>query len=72
MKKMFKGSKEARDSFLRLAVNTLAPVIGKAVGAKSKNPQVCQASTKILKSIPGGRVLHLTDLQGNGLRLKVM
>ena len=43
-----------------------------AVSAKTKNPKVGQATAKILKSMSGGKILSLTDLHGNGLRLKVM
>ena len=43
-----------------------------AVSAKNKTPQVGQATTNILKSISVGKILSLTDLLGNGLRLKVM
>ena len=43
-----------------------------AVGAKSKNKQVGQATTNILKSSTVGRILSLTDIHGNGLKLKVM
>ena len=43
-----------------------------AVSAKTKNPKVGQATTNILKSISGGKILSLTDMHGNGLRLKVM
>ena len=39
---------------------------------KTKNPKVGSATTNILKSISGGKVLSLTDMHGNGLRLKVM
>ena len=42
------------------------------IGAKSKNQKVGQATTNILKSISGGKVISLTDMHGNGLRLKVM
>ena len=35
-KRLLKGSQIAWDNFLKPAVNTLAPVIGTAVGAKSK------------------------------------
>ena len=42
------------------------------VSARTKNPQICKATIDILKSISGGRVLNLTDLHGNGLRLKVV
>ena len=47
-------------------------LIGMAVAAESKNPQIGQSTTTILKSLCGGMVLNLTDLHGNGLRLKVM
>ena len=43
-----------------------------AVGAKSKNPKVGQATTNILNSILGGKILCLTDMHGHGLRLRVM
>ena len=71
MKKIFKGSQTAWNKFLKPTINTLAPVIGMAVGAKSKNKQVGAATTNILKSLTGGRVLNLPDMHGNGLRLKV-
>ena len=54
MKGMSKGSQKAWNSFLKPTINTLAPVICMAVGAKSKNPQVGLATTKTLKSISGG------------------
>ena len=43
-----------------------------AVGPKSKNKQVGQATNNILKSLTGGKILSLTDMHGRGLRLKVM
>ena len=57
---------------MKPAVNTLAPVNGMAIGAKSKNLQVGQTATTILKSNSGGKVSSLTDLHGNGLRLRVI
>ena len=73
MKKIFKGSQQAWSKFLKPTINTLAPVIGMAVSAKTKNPKVGQATTNILKSISGGKILSLTDMHsGAGLRLKVM
>ena len=72
MKKLFKGSQSAWSRFLKPTINTLAPVIGMAVGAKSKNAKVGAATTNILKSLQGGKVHSLTDMNGNGLRLKVM
>ena len=47
-------------------------LISAAVAAKTKNPQTAQITNNILKSLTGGRVLSLTDMHGNGLRLKVM
>ena len=72
MKKIFKGSQTAWNKFFKPTINTLAPVIWMAVGAKSKNKQVGAATTNKLKSLTGGKILSLTDLRGNGLRLKVM
>ena len=72
MKKIYKGSQSAWSNFLKPTINTLVPVIGMAVGAKSKNAKVGAATTNILKSLTCGKVLSLTDVDGNGLRLKVM
>ena len=72
MKKIFRGSQTAWNKFLKPAVKIAAPFIGMAVGAKTKNPKVAAATTNILKSISGGKILSLTDIHGNGLRLKVM
>ena len=65
MKKIFKGSQTAWNKFLKPAVNVAAPFIGMAVSAKSKNPKVGQATTNIMKSISGGKILSLTDMHGN-------
>ena len=72
MKKIFKGSQTAWNKFLKPAVNATAPFIGMAVGAKTKSPKIAAATTNILKSISGGKILSLTDMHGNGLRLRVM
>ena len=48
------------------------PLISAAVAAKTKNPQSAQGTNSILRSLTGGRLLNLTDMHGNGLRLKVM
>ena len=48
------------------------PLMSAAVAAKTTNPQSAQFTNGILKSLTGGRVLNLTDMHGNGLRLKVM
>ena len=48
------------------------PLISAAAAAKTTNPQSAQVANSILKSLTGGKVLSLTDLHGNGLRLKVM
>ena len=72
LQKIFKGTQTAWNKFLKPAVNVAAPFIGMAVGGKTKNPKVASATTNILKSISGGKILSLTDMHGNGLRLKVM
>ena len=72
LQKIFKGTQTAWNKFLKPAINATAPFIGMAVSAKTKNPKVGQATTNILKSISGGKILSLTDMHGRGLRLKVM
>ena len=73
LQKIFKGSQTAWNKFLKLAVNAAAPFIGMAVSAKTKNTKVGQATSNILKSTSGGKILGLTDVNsGAGLRLKVM
>ena len=73
LQKIFKGTQTAWNKFLKPAVNVAAPFIGMAVSAKTKNPKIGQATTNILKSISGGKVLSLTDVHsGAGLRLRVM
>ena len=72
LQKIFRGTQSAWNKFLKPAVNVAAPFIAMAVSAKTKNPNVGQAMTNILKNISGGNVLSLTDMHGRGLRLKVM
>ena len=71
-KKIFKGSQTTWKKYLKPVVNVAAPFIGMAVGAKTKYPKVAQAMTNILKSISGRKIFSLTEMHGNGLRLKVM
>ena len=72
LQKFFRGTQTAWNNFLKSAVNVAAPFIGMAVSAETKNPKVGAATTKILRSISGGKILNLTDMHGRGLRLKVM
>ena len=70
--KKIKGTQTAWNKFLKPAINVAAPFIGMVVSAKTKSPKVRQATTNILKSISGGKILSLTDIHGNGLRLEVI
>ena len=72
LQKIFQGTKTAWNKFLKPAINATAPFIGMAVSAETKNPKVGQATTNILKSISGRKILSLTDMHGHGLKLKVM
>ena len=72
LQKIFKGTQTAWNKFLKPAVIVAAPFIGMAVGAKTKNPKVAAATTNILKSISGAKIMSLTDMHCRGLRLKVM
>ena len=72
MKKIFKGSQTASNKFLKPALKIATPIISAGVAMKTKNPQSAQVTSNILKSLTGGKILSLTDMHGNGLRLKVM
>ena len=73
LQKIFKGTQTAWNKFLKPAIYASAlPFIGMAVGAKSKDAKVGAATTNILKSLTGRKILSLTDMRGRGLRLKVM
>ena len=72
LQKIFRGTQTAWKKFLKSAINATAPIIGMVVSAKTKNPKVGAATTNILKSISGGKLLSLTDMHGRGLRLKVI
>ena len=71
LQEIFKGTQTAWNKFLKPAINASGPFIGMAVSAKTKNTKIGAATTNILKSISGGKILSLTDMHGNGLRLKV-
>ena len=72
LQKIFKGTQTVWNKILKPALNMSSPYIGMAVSAKTKNPKIGQATANILKSISGGKILSLTDMHGNGLRLKVL
>ena len=48
------------------------PLITAAVAAKTKNAQSAQFTNNILRSLTGSKIMSRTDMQGHGLRLKVM
>ena len=72
MKKLFKGTEEMLNNFFKPGLKIAIPFISAGVAAKTGNPQSAQKTTRILKSLTGGKLLSLTDLHGNVLRLKVM
>ena len=71
LQKIFRETK-AWDTFIEPGSKMATPLISAAIAAKTKNPQSAQVTNSILKSLTGGKVLSLTDLHGNWLRLKVM
>ena len=72
LRKVFGGTNTAWDSFIKPGLKMAIPLISAAVAAKTTNPQLAQVTNSILKSLPGGKILSLTDMHGRGLRLKVM
>ena len=72
LRKNFRGTQTAWNKFIKPGLNMATPLISAAVAAKTKNHQSAQVTNSILKSLTGGKILSLTDMHGNGLRLKVM
>ena len=72
MAKIFQGTQAAWKIFLKPAINAAAPVVGLALAANSKNAAVGKATTNILKSKRGGKILNLTYMLGHALRRRVM
>ena len=72
LKSIFKRSQTAWIKFLKPAINITARFIGVAVSAKTENAKVGQTTTNILNTVSDGKILWLTDMHGNGLRLKFM
>ena len=72
LQKIFRGTKRAWDSFIKPGLKMATPLISAAVAAKTKNPHSAQVTNSILKTLTGGEILSLTDMNGRGLRLKVM
>ena len=72
LKSIFRGTKTAWDKFIKPGLKMATPLISAAIAAKTKNPQSAQVTNSILKSLTGGKILSLTDIHGNGLRIKVM
>ena len=66
LKAISRGTQTACNKFLKQAIKATAPFKGMAVKAKTKKPKVGQATTNILKSISGGKILCLTDMHGHG------
>ena len=72
LQKIFRGTKKAWDSFFKPGFQLATPLISAAIAAKTKNPKSAQLTNSILKSLTGGKILSLTAMHGQGLRLKVM
>ena len=70
LQKVFRGTKKAWENYVRPGLKMATPLISAAVAAKTKNPQSAQVTNSILKSLTGGKILSLTDMDsGAGLRL---
>ena len=72
LQKIFGGTKTVWANNIKPGLKMATPLISAAVAAKTKNPQSGQVTNSFLKSLTGGKILSLTDMHGNGLRLKVM
>ena len=72
LKKLFKGTEKMWNIFLKPGLKTAICNFSASVAAKTKNPKSARTTSVFLKSSKGGRILNLTDMHGNGLKLRVM
>ena len=72
MEKLFEGAAKMWNIVIELGLKKASPNIPAGVAAKTKNPQSTQITSNVLKSVTDGKILSLTDMKGNGLRLKDM
>ena len=72
LQKIFRETKKAWDSFIKPGLKMATPIISAAVAAKTKNSQSAQVTNNILKPLTRGKILSLTDMHGQGLRLRVL
>ena len=68
----FRGTQTAWNKFWKPATNVAAPFIDMTVAAISKSQEVVLSTVNRLKLTSRVEVLSLTDMHGNGLRLKVL
>ena len=71
-KKILGGQKKAWDGFIKPGLKMATPLISAAVAAKTMKPQSAQIRNNIFQSLTCGKILSLTDMHGQGLRLRVM
>ena len=69
---IFRGTQIAWNKFLKPALKMATPLISTAFAAKTKSPQSAQVTSIFLKTLTGGKFLSLTNMHGNGSRLKAM
>ena len=72
LQKIFRGTQTAWNKVLKPAVSVAARFLGMVVSAKTRSPRIGAATTNYSKSISGGKILSLTDMHGNGLRVEVL
>ena len=72
LQKFFRGTQTAWNKFIKPGLRMATPSISAEVAAKTRSPQSAQVTNSILKTSTGGKILSLTDMHGNGLRLKVI
>ena len=58
--------------FIEPGLRIATPIISAGVAAETENPQSAQKTSKLLKSVTGGKIFNLTDMHGKGLGLRVI
>ena len=71
MKIIFEGNEKIWNIFIKPGLKIATPIISAGVAAKTKEPQSAEIASNILKSLTYGKILSLTDMYANRLRVKV-
>ena len=72
MGKSFEGTEKMWKNFIKPGLKIASPIISAGVAANTKNPEACETTSNLSRSLTGLKIVSLPDMHGQGLRVKVM